>query len=140
MEVDKQNQAQKDHENELLDKQLASVEKAETLKFEREKEIEAMKIEGKIEESYINSLGRATDKQSDIEGFDRIEAAAQQALDNDLSNKQLNIKKEDHVRRIEADLTNANIKLQQMVLKKEEIRLKEKAIDVQREGNIINKN
>lgn len=133
-------QEQRDHENEMLDKQLASVEKAETLKFEREKEIEAMKIEGKIEESYINSLGRATDKQSDMEGFDRIEAAAQQALDNDYTNKELDIKQNDQLRKVEEGQINNKIKLEQLALKRNDQRLKEKAIDVQREGNIINKN
>lgn len=140
MELDKQTQAQRDHENQLLEKQLLATEKAETLKFEREKEIETMKIEAGIEESYINSLGRAADKKSDLEGFDRIEAAAQQALENDYSSRELVIKQDDQVRKTETDLTNANIKLQQMALKREEIRIKEKAIDVQREGNIINKN
>jgi hypothetical protein len=133
-------QAQRDHENEMLDKQLASAEKAETLKFDREKEIESMKIQGKIEESYINSLGRATDKQSDIEGFNRIDAAAQQALDNDYANKELGIKHNDQLRKVEEGQINNKIKLEQLALKRNDQRLKEKAIDVQREGNIINKN
>lgn len=133
-------QAQKDHENQLLDKQLASNEKSETLKFEREKEIEAMKIEGKIEESYINSLGRATDKQSDMAGFDRIEAAAQQALDNEYTNKEIGIKQNDQLRKVEEGQLNNRIKMEQIALKRNDQRLKEKAIEVQREGNIINKN
>ena len=99
-----------------------------------------MKIEAGIEESYINSLGRATDKQSDMAGFDRIEAAAQQALDNDYANKELGIKQDDQLRKVEEGQINNRIKLEQIALKRNDQRLKEKAIEVQREGNIINKN
>jgi len=140
MEQSQKEQAQRDHETQMQDKQLAAIEKSETIKFEREKEIEQMKIEAGIEESYINSLGRATDKQSDMAGFDRIEAAAQQALDNDYTKKELGIKQDDQLRKVEEGQVNNRIKLEQMALKRNDQRLKEKAIEVQREGNIINKN
>jgi len=139
-EQSQKEQAQKEHEQTLLDKQIQAQAQESQLKHEREVELTQMKIEGDITESYINSLGRAADKKSDVEGFERIEDAAQNALQNEFKAQEVAIKSSDQIRKVEADLKAANMKLQEMALKKEELRIKEKGIDVQRQGNIINKN
>jgi hypothetical protein len=90
--TEKQNQNQRQHEQELLDKQLQA--QAQDKQEERNfKSSEAEKDrESKIEMENISALGRASDKKSDTAGFEMINKATQDALNNEYKDRELNIK------------------------------------------------
>lgn len=80
------------HEQQLLDKQLQA--QAQDKQAERDfKASEAEKDrETKLESERINALGRASDKQSDVQGFEQINRATQEAIQNNFKERELNVK------------------------------------------------
>ena len=72
--------------------------------------------------------------------MDRIDRATKIALDDEYAQKGLLLKEKDLDRKIDVDKNSKKMELMKLAQKSEELRLKNKALDVQREGNIINKN
>ena len=99
-----------------------------------------MRDEASIEGKYIDSLGRAASKDSDLEAYDRIDKAAQQSLSNQYKETEIGIKQNDTTRKEQADVEHNKREIQKLRLKAEELRLKDKAIEAGKFTSIINKN
>ena len=84
----KEQEAQRQHEQEMLDKQIQATAEAREQEITHKSEEARLEREKDIEVARINALGRAADKQSDAEGFNQINRQAELALkEEDLSNK-----------------------------------------------------
>lgn len=84
----KEQEAQRQHEQEMLDKQIQATAEAKEQEIAHKSEEARLEREKDIEVARINALGRAADKQSDSEGFNQINRQAELALkDEDLRNK-----------------------------------------------------
>lgn len=132
MKKQKEAQGQKDFERQqqlnqqTIDAQSQAIDKD----YAHEKELTAMKIQGDIEEKYIDAIGRAADKTSNTDGYDRIEKAFNQSNQDDIQKANLMIKNDDVNRKLTADNNNNSAKLQEIGLKAREIALKERALNV----------
>tara|TARA_R100001039_G_scaffold10623_1_gene5393 strand:- start:26884 stop:29688 length:2805 start_codon:yes stop_codon:yes gene_type:complete len=126
------------------EKQTQMALEAEERKDLRDKAFEKMladnKNETSIQESIINSLGRASDKKSDTEGINQIKIAGDQALKEQeldskdgIENRKLDLKAEEQ---------NANIaqKAKELEIRLREVKAKEDEIKTNRFTSIINKN
>jgi len=107
---------------------------------EHEIALEKLKGEYKLEEESINAYGRASLAKDPMAMFDRIDQNTQQALTNDYTQQNIDIKNQDVQRKEKMDAETRKIEMAKLVQKSKELQLKNKALDVQREGNIINKN
>ena len=109
--------------------------------------VQREKIAGDIQEAKINALGRASDRQSDVEGMNIIlkqgEIALQQqvALQND-ENEKTRIKND-----LEIAMRNVNNKAQEIQLQQEKLNVEREKIsamkyksDNDKFNSIINKN
>ena len=138
----KEEQANKQHEQELLDKQLQA--QAQEQQAERDfKASEADKDrETKLEAERINALGRASDKQSDSLGIDAINQAAKDAIQNNMKQEELNVKKYLAENKVDLeskkiDNISENLRLQAEKMQKD-YELKKEALRVSRENSIRN--
>ncbi len=131
---------QRQFESENIDKQIAAT--AKNLQDERahEKDLQKMSDETKVETAYIASIGKAADNNADLEGYDRITEAAQNALSNSYTEAGIELKQQDNDRKQLADKTSTNIELRKLAIKAEELKLKNKQIDSQNRNSVINKN
>ena len=128
MEQDKQNQAQKEHEQSLMDKQLQAQAQEKQADREWEEASKERDREVKLEAERINALGRASDKQSDVTGINAINKATQDAFDNDykqadlsLKEKQVAIKEQESQAKLTREAEELKIRLQELALKREKL-------------------
>lgn len=105
-----------------------------------EKELEILNIEGDLKGKYIDGMSRVSDKNLEVDAYGRIEDAYQQTIDNELKNKALSLKVDDNNRKSEDSKMSKQIELKKLAQKDKELSIKEKAVQVQEEGNRINKN
>jgi hypothetical protein len=140
MEAEAQQERQRQHESEQNDKLIQADKDMEALKHERAKELEHIRGEYKLEDSYLGALGRASDKDANDLSYDRIEKGLQNTKQNEFKEKEIGLKEQEQSRKVEEGLTSVKMKLEELRLKREDQRIKEKQIDVQREGNFVNKN
>lgn len=140
LKQEKEVQAQREHEQTMLDKQLQA--QAQDKQSERDfKASEAEKDrQNRIKVEEIDSLGRAADKQSDDEGYQRIQDAAQQSLNNQYKQKELDLKESIATTKQQTEKAKLDKIDQELQLRLKELALKEKAIDTQRYTSTINKN
>ncbi len=138
----KQQRIQEDRQfqQQLQQKQIESNKELEVSRHEREKEIEHIKGQYKLSEEKISALGRAADKKSDSYGIEQIIKAEAEEQAQANKEKEFGLKENEQQRKLNSDKESKKLELQKLALKSEELRLKNKALDVQREGNIINKN
>jgi hypothetical protein len=128
-------------QSEQSDKLIASEDKR--LKDERDNEIELERMgnETAIEVAQLSAYGRLGDKQvTDMAMYDRVDALAQNSIQNTFKAEELKLKQTSATSKIAEDRENRKIKLAELIGKSEDRRLKERALDITREGNIINKN
>lgn len=124
-----------------LDKQLAAEDKQLADDRANDIELERMRNETSIEVAQLSAYGRLGDKQvDDMAMYDRVDAITQNSINNNFKSEELNIKKNSAKEKVNAERENRKIKLAELVGKAEDRRLKEKQLDITREGNIINKN
>lgn len=140
IEADRRTKEQQQHEQTLADKQIQAAADQKQNDREWEEKLLRIKIDGDIQESRINALGRAADKKSDSEGFERIEQAAQDEISNEFKSTEIGLKEADQARKISKDLADYNLKLQEMALKKRDQQLKEKELATKKEIAYANKN
>lgn len=125
---DKQTEAQRQHEQQLLDKQI----QAQQLEKNTDREFKASETEKdretKLEAERINALGRASDKESNSEGFEQINKATQDALTNSYKERELTMKEAESNSKLEVDKqkldkfdADLKIKIKELELKKESI-------------------
>lgn len=133
LEKEKQTQAQREHEQVMLDKQIQAQDVREETNREHEKEIEFIRGEFDILTENIQALGRASDKKSDSEGIAEINKATQDALNNnfkqqDIQNKvrQTDLKEEDAKAKVDLKLKEINLKLMELQEKKEQRKAQER--------------
>lgn len=140
VEKQKEVEAQRQHEQELLDKQL----QAQAADKQAERDFKASESEkdreAKIEMEQISAYGRAADKQSDEQGFERIAEAAQAALDNNHKQQELYMKKESNDAKIQIDQEKLKRMDEDLKLKVKELELKKEQLATQRYTSTINKN
>lgn len=140
--VDQQKEidAQRAHEQQLADKQIEAA-KAEKdadrawLAGQNDKDREA-----KIEEEQINAYGRAADKQSNLEGYDRIEAATQQALDNSFREEEFGIKQNQATQNQKDSESKKLLEQRKLSLQEEALNIQRDKIKAQTDISIRNKN
>jgi len=122
----KETQAQRDHEQQLVDKQLQA--KAQETQAERDFKASesALDREARIEAERINALGRATANQAAESGYAQINEATQQALDNDYKDRELSMKE---------NALETKTKAEEAKMKKidEELRMRAEDIQIKRE-------
>ena len=134
--VEEDRQFQRDLQQQQIDANKA----ADDLKHEREKEIEHIKGQYKLSEERINALGRAADKDANMESFEQINNAEREEQAQASRDRELNIKESEQKRRISTDAESKKIALMKLAQESEKLRLKNKELEIKREGNIINKN
>jgi len=132
-------QEQRQFESEQLDKQIQANKEEQQAERDHETNIEKMKIEGNFNEAYINALGRASDKKSDVEGFNRIEQA-QQDIENQFAAKQIGIKESDQIGKQQDRVEQNKIALRNLALKAEELKLKKQKLETDKYIATVNKN
>ena len=86
-------EAQRAHEQELADKNLAAIKAEKDADRAWQADQNERDRETKIEEESINAYGRASSNESNLEGYDRIADATQQALENNLKGEEIEMKK-----------------------------------------------
>ena len=140
LKAEKDNQVQMEHEQNLLDKQLAM--QAEEKQKDREWTEASKKRdrETQLERERINALGRASDKQSDTEGFEQINKATQDALNNEYKQADLDNKvRTTDIKERQADVAT-QIELQKINLQLQDIKLKREKIQADKFIALANKN
>jgi hypothetical protein len=126
IDAQKELDTQRAHEQELKDKELASI-KAEKDADRAYESLEKQKDRDNIiEREEISALGRASDKDANQESFDRIQDAAKNDLQNSLKFKEMGIKEK------QADLKEQE-RTDSKGFKDRELKLKEEVLRVQRE-------
>lgn len=139
--TDKKTQEQRDFESQQLQQQIQSAEKQTEDLQQHEVMIEAMKIQGRLKEAEIQSLGRLNDNQSvNYDLMDRISKVAQDDTQNQLRDREI-VAKENEVTSKETDRAeNRKIELQKLALKAEELRQKKEKIQADKTIAFVNKN
>ncbi len=123
------------------DKMIAAQADQDKRNKEHEVNLQKLRNEGDIETAQVTAYGRAADKGvTDMDMFDRIDQVAQSALSNDFTQQNLDLKQQELARREDADKNSRNLEWAKINQKTQEMQLKNKALNVQREGNYINKN
>lgn len=136
--MDEKEQAQRDHEQQLMDKQLEA--QARDKEIEREfKASEADKDrETKLEAERIQALGRASDKQSDIQGINAINEASREAINNNFKQQELEVKQslaENKASETKMKLDKIN---EDLKLRARELELKKEAIEASKINSFRN--
>ena len=138
--IDSKDQEKRQHEQELLDKQLKA--QAEDIlakrKFEASENEKDRQNRIKIEQ--IDSLGRAADKQSDTEGYKRIMEATQQSINNGYKERELNVKESLANAKQENEKSKIDSIAEKLRLDAERIALEREKIQAQKYVATINKN
>jgi hypothetical protein len=142
MEAKSQKAIQEDRQfqDSQLQKQLEANAADKKEDRDHELKVEYIRAEARIEEQQINAYSRASLSKDPESNMDRIDRATKIALDDEYAQKGLLLKEKDLDRKIDVDKNSKKMELMKLAQKSEELRLKNKALDVQREGNIINKN
>lgn len=133
-------QAQREHEQQLLDKQIAAQDKREGDKRAHEVKIEEMKNETRLEAEQIQAYGRIDESKTSAELYDRLDKTTQQAIQNGYKEQELGIKQGAVDSKTEQGLIQTNLKLQELKLKMRDQELKEKEIQAKERIATINKN
>ncbi len=140
IEKQKEIEAERAHEQELVDKQITA--NAQNAEEERKfKEISDDKNrENKLKEAEITAFGRAVDKESDQQGLNAIERIANISLkrqdsenENEIRNKEVDANSEQNVIKNKIELGKLNLKIK-------ELAQKDKKINNDRYVATINKN
>lgn len=125
------------HEQQLLDKQLQAQAQEKQADREWEEMSKQRDRENKLEDSRIDALGRASDKNSDLSGIQAINSAADRALKeqdieakNQVENRKLDIKE----REIKS---NDAYKFAQLNKELKALKIQEDDIKVRRMGHLI---
>lgn len=142
IEVENQKRIQDDRafQDSQLSKQLEAEAKEKDVERAHEKELKQLDIEGELKGKYIDGMSRVSDKNLELDAYGRVEDAYQQTIENEFQQQGLAIKADDNKRKAETDKLNNQKEMVKIAQKDRELTIKEKALDVQREGNIINKN
>lgn len=141
VEAEKKEQARMEHEQLLLDKQLASQEKALQAKYAQETAIQNSKNETDLEVKKLDTYGKMSINQNaDSSLYDRLDRATELALNDvhqanefSLKERNLELKQEDLDLKRERDEKEFQYKLDQLSAKK-------RATEVQLQTSLINKN
>lgn len=133
-------QAERDHQQQMLDAQLKAVSEEQQKDREWDEASKEKDRETKIEIERISALGRASDKQSDQEGFDQINQATNDALSNNVKvgmlqdrQTQTDIKQQQANDQKELGLSKVNLALEQLKYNREKLK-------TQKEIALVNKN
>lgn len=137
---DKRLQEDRQFQQGLQQQQIEANKEADTLRHDREKELEHLKGKYKLSEERISATGRAADKQSDPYSFEQIKQAEAEEQEQNNKDRDFELKQQDSQRKDGSDKESKKIELMKLAQKSEELKLKDKALNIQREGNIINKN
>lgn len=139
-DAQEQEEAKRQHEQTMLDKNLQA--QAQEKQIERKfKASEAEKDrETDIESERISALGRASDKKSDESGFDKINEATRDALNNNFREKELNIKEEIKDSKIEIEKQKLDRFDEELKIRLKELDLKKKISEDNKFIALINKN
>lgn len=142
MELDSERKTReaREFESSQLDKQLEAQAQSDSTKHEREKELAHIEGRYKLLAEEIDSLGRAADKESNTEGMDAIRQSTKDAIQSQQKERELDIKEEDLNNKQINEADRKKIELKKLAQKSEELRLKNKQLNIQQQGNIINKN
>ena len=140
VKADNKVQEQRAFEQEQMKTQIDANATQQDKELAHEKELTQMKIEGSIQESYINALGRAADKKSDTVGFDRIEDAAKQAMQDEFKDREVTLKENAMSSKQDDAKFDRGLELRKLALQTEALRLKDKAIEATKQNSLINKN
>lgn len=127
----RQREIESQSKTELEKKQMEIDADNENKRAEREKDVLV---------AQIHATGRASDKNSDMDGFREIRENAKLALDRINKDRSANIAEESNRIRREDSNKRHSLEEEKIKLKERELNLKEKAIDTHKYTSEINKN
>ena len=131
LEAEQKEQAQREHEQSLVDKQIESQATLAKEQADWEEASKERDRENRLEVARLSALGRAADKDSNELSFSEINKAAQNAVDNEFKEKtllnnqrQVDIKQKQTETQTAQNLMKINLELEKLKLKKQEIEAK----------------
>jgi len=139
--TDEQTQQERQFQSEQQDKQIAA--QAQDIQDKRQHEIllKAMEVDGRIEQTEIQAYATTSARGQNTEAvYDRIEKAAQNDINNNFRQNEIQIKGQEVDRKLTNDQENRNIELEKLRVKADELQLKREALQTQKFTSIINKN
>ena len=143
-EIEKRQQqkveADREFQKQLQQEQLKATADSEQKERDLKVKLSQMEIDGDLKGKYIDGMSRVSDKNLETEAYSQIEDAYQQTIENNFQERNLGLKIDDMNRKKEVDNTAKAIELRKLAQRDKELAIKEKAINVQQQGNIINKN
>ena len=137
---EQQVQAQRDHEQQLLDKQLKANSDKEQLDRDQELKVVSLKNEGAIEKSYVDASGRAADKNSDQLGYDKINESYQLAIENGFKSEQLDDQRAQTALKEKQHNTTSDLELKKINIQLEKLKVDREKLQTQKYVATINKN
>lgn len=138
LEKQKEVEAQRTHEQQLADKQIQAIAQEKQLERDFKASEGDKDRETKIETERINALGRASDKKSDMNGFQEINQAARDAIQNDFKERELNIKENLAQNKIENEKSKVDNIAESLRLQAESLQIKREAIQASKENSFRN--
>ena len=125
--VQKELEAERAHESELVDKQIAgAAQESERIRIAEEKSKEKDR-QARHEDERIKALGRASDKNSDVEGFAQINKAADLALKKQHQEADIELRQGDQALKKDAEISKQAIAQEGLKIKLAELKEKREA-------------
>lgn len=122
---------------EQIDKQIQAKAQSEDKQFAHQEKLETIRGSFKMEAQKLDAIGRIDPSEGEqYNTYDLLDKATQ----NKYKEAEIGIKTTDLDRKTQADKDSKAMQLQKLANESEGLRLKSKQLDIQREGNIINKN
>lgn len=140
--VEKQQEveAQRAHEQELIDKQLrATAQEKEKDRIYQEKSKERDR-QSRLQEKRIEAFGRAVDKETDESGLNALERISNLALNEQEFENNKNIEQQKLDSKISKDNAESNFKMESLKLKMKEFEQKQQKMNNDRYIATVNKN
>lgn len=127
LKKESQGQQEKAYQNEqAINQQNIEAQQAETqMKYQHEEKLLKMKIQGDLEEKYIDALGRVSDRNVDTQAYDRIEDAFKETNKMSVANANIDVKLQDLERKYTSDANDNLRRMEEINLKAREITSRE---------------
>ena len=140
IEAEAKENVQRQHEQELADKQIEALRIEKQTERDWNAEQNERDRETKLEEESINAYGRASSNDSNMEGYDRIANATQQALENNLKSDEFGMKQNQATFKQKESQTKQDLDERKLNLQEQALQVQRDKIRAQTDISIRNKN
>jgi len=138
-EKDKREQAQRDHEQQLLDKQLQAQAEDKQIQREHEVNLQLLESEASLRKSTIDAQARLLDRNNSTSEMQQVNSVAEQNLE-EFKRRDLKVKEDLTQFKKETELEKLKRMDAELQLKARQVDLKEKELETKRYVATINKN